>query len=64
MRPVKVKVNDRDLIMVGDTAMMDDIVVRVLAVQVQPGPRIVYHVAWYAEGRHDELVEECELKAT
>lgn len=58
----RVTVDGEDMRPIGSRAMLDDIEVRVVAVQIQTGPRVVYHVAWMLnEDRHDEWVERFEL---
>jgi len=40
-----------------------DLGVRVIAIQVQCGPRIIYEIVWTLDSqRHVEWVEECELE--
>lgn len=60
---VHVSVNGRLLRAIGSPAFLGgDLEVKVIAYQVQPGPRIVVEVVWTLDGRrHVEWVEEQEL---
>jgi len=61
---VRVDVDGRSLRSIGSSARLGgDLDVRVIAVQVQCGARVVYEIVWTLGGqRQTEWVEESELE--